>query len=66
MSPFCILQKAKCYQNCLLHNAIYVFFALQPKTLNTGTIRETFFQNQLSVKHKVEIPKTGDFIIDDK
>ncbi len=43
-----------------------LLYALQPKLSNTGTIRETFFQNQLSVNHKVEIPKSGDFIIDDK
>ena len=31
-----------------------------------GTIRETFFANQLKVKHRLSIPKQGDFIIDDK
>ncbi len=43
-----------------------LLYALQPKLANTGTIRETFFQNQLSIKHRIEIPKTGDFIVDDK
>ena len=31
-----------------------------------GTIRETFFANQLKVKHRLSIPKQGDFIVDDK
>ena len=29
-----------------------------------GTIRETFFANQLSVRHRIEIPSKGDFIVD--
>ncbi len=43
-----------------------LLYALQPNRVNTGTIRETFFQNQLSVQHKVELPKSGDFIVNDK
>ncbi len=43
-----------------------LMFALQPGQVNPGTIRETFFQNQLSVKHKVDLPQKGDFIVDDK
>ena len=31
-----------------------------------GTIRETFFANQLSSKYKINISKQGDFIIDEK
>ena len=31
-----------------------------------GNLRETFFMNQLSVKHKVNTPKYGDFIVDEK
>jgi len=31
-----------------------------------GTIRETFFANQLGALHDVAIPKEGDFFIDDK
>ena len=30
-----------------------------------GTLRENFFANQLSLEHKINIPKKGDFIIDD-
>ena len=32
---------------------------------DAGSIRETFFLNQLSVKHKITYPKVGDFFIDD-
>ena len=42
-----------------------LMYALQPGLVNPGTIRETFFQNQLSVKHKVDLPQKGDFIVDD-
>lgn len=31
-----------------------------------GTVRETFFLSQLSVNHKVNYPKSGDFMIDKK
>ncbi len=34
--------------------------------VNTGTVRETFFLNQLSVHHNVAYPKTGDFFVDKK
>ena len=43
-----------------------LMFALQPGLVNPGTIRETFFQNQLSVKHKIDLPQKGDFIVDGK
>ena len=43
-----------------------LMFALQPGLANPGTIRETFFQNQLSVKHKINLPQKGDFIVDGK
>lgn len=31
-----------------------------------GTIRETFFANQVSVKHRLNIAKQGDFLVDTK
>jgi predicted AAA+ superfamily ATPase len=31
-----------------------------------GTLRETFFANQLSQGHSIEIPQKGDFLIDEK
>jgi hypothetical protein len=42
-------------------NFIYLFSQNQA---NTGNIRETFFFNQLSVKHQVSHAKYGDFLID--
>ena len=33
---------------------------------NPGTLRETFFLNQLSAQHQVTYPKKGDFLIDGK
>ncbi len=33
---------------------------------NTGTIRETFFINMISVLHKVSMPQKGDFCVDTK
>ncbi len=39
--------------------------ALQGPAVNAGTIRETFFINQLSVKHKIALPPKADFIVDD-
>jgi len=32
---------------------------------NTGTLRETFFMNQITVNHKVSAPKAGDFLVND-
>ncbi len=56
------LQKA---EKIYLHNT-NLAFALAPDNVNIGTLRETFFLNQLSVLHKVSIPQQGDFIIDEK
>ncbi|MBT8359167.1 MAG: ATP-binding protein [Desulfobacterales bacterium] len=33
---------------------------------NTGTIRETFFINMISILHKVSMPQKGDFCVDNK
>lgn len=35
------------------------------KEAERGTIRETFFINQLIQNHKIEIPKAGDFLVDE-
>ncbi len=43
-----------------------LLYALQPQYANIGTIRETFFNSQLSVMHKVELPQKADFIVDNK
>ena len=42
-----------------------IMFALTPK-VDTGTLRETFFCNQLSQNHEVRYPKSGDFMVDRK
>lgn len=41
-----------------------LLFALSKNTQN-GTLRETFFANQLSHSHELTIPTAGDFLIDD-
>jgi predicted AAA+ superfamily ATPase len=35
------------------------------KESKTGTKRETFFTNQLQIKHDIYIPSKGDFLVDD-
>ena len=40
--------------------------ALSLKEPNIGTMRETFFCNQLGYKHQVEYNKRGDFLVDHK
>lgn len=35
-------------------------------TVEIGTVRETFFMNQLSVSHEVSLPAKGDFKVDGK
>lgn len=37
---------------------------LSPQNKNTGNIRETFFLNQVSLKHACTLPTDGDFLID--
>lgn len=39
-------------------------YALAPKNTEKGSIRETFFVNQLSYQHQVEYVEQGDFLID--
>lgn len=39
-------------------------YALAPKNTERGSIRETFFVNQLGYQHKVEYVEQGDFLID--
>jgi len=43
-------------------NLLYAFH----NSVNIGTIRETFFLNQLSGKYRVSYPKTGDFLVNNK
>lgn len=55
-----LVKPAKIYMNNT--NLIYAY----GNDCKVGTIRETFFANQLKIKHKLNIPKQGDFIVDDK
>lgn len=41
-------------------------YAVNPLTPDRGTLRETFFLNQLQYHHKVSYPEKGDFIIDNQ
>jgi len=47
-------------------NNTTLMHALNEENINPGTIRETFFMNQLSCKHRISYPKKGDFLIDNK
>lgn len=55
-----ISKPAKIYLNNT--NLLYAYC----QNSEIGTIRETFFANQLSQKYKLNISKQGDFLIDDK
>lgn len=43
-----------------------LLFALAPENVDTGSLRESFFMNQLSnTGHNISLPLKGDFLIDD-
>lgn len=42
-----------------------LMYALQGRNANTGSLRETFFFNQMRVKNEVTASKNTDFRIDD-
>lgn len=44
-------------------NLAYAFLSTEP---NTGNLRETFFFNQLKVKHRVTTSRFSDFFVDDQ
>ncbi len=52
-------------EKIFLENTNFVI-ALADNIPDIGNIRETFFLNQLSAKHKISNPKTGDFLVDAK
>ena len=61
---------AKSPDNLSRPDKIYInnptmMYALSPQ-IDTGTLRETFFINQLSQVHEVRYPKAGDFLVDRK
>lgn len=43
-----------------------LMYALNPNQVNIGSIRETFWMNQLSQLHNVTLPRQGDFLIDNQ
>ena len=55
-----INKPAKIYLNNT--NLLYAYCQNQ----EIGTIRETFFANQLSTKHKLNVSKDGDFLVDNR
>jgi uncharacterized protein len=46
-------------------NNTNIIHALMPKNFETGTVRESFFYNQLNVRHKIIMAKKADFVVDD-
>ena len=56
-----ILQKP---EKIFLHNT-NIAYAISPKNIDTGNLRETFLLNQLKPKHEVTLPKKGDFFVDE-
>lgn len=48
-----------------LENTNYAY-ALNQENPDKGSLRETFFLNQLSAQHKVTCPEKGDFLVDEK
>jgi predicted AAA+ superfamily ATPase len=43
-----------------------LFYALYGDTGNIGAIRETFFANQVSYRHRIQYSEKGDFRVDDQ
>jgi len=43
-----------------------LMFSISEELPNTGTLRETFFFNQVKKKHQVNFSKVADFLIDNK
>lgn len=44
-------------------NLCYAISNTQP---DAGGLRETFFQNQMRIKHQLTYPLNGDFLVDDR
>lgn len=42
-----------------------LIYAIASKNARQGTLRETFFQSQIAVKHKINTTKKGDFLVDE-
>ncbi len=52
--------------NKIFLNNTNINYALTPGKTEIGSLRETFFANQLSLDHKVTYPTKGDFLINNK
>ncbi len=67
---FLARNKGKLYTQLTKPDKIYLqntnLLYLTQAVVNTGTLRETFFANQLSALHNVTLPAEGDFIINEK
>ncbi len=50
----------------LFINNTNFMYSLVGAAVSVGSLRETFFLNQLLQKHKVTYPKQGDFLVDEK
>jgi len=48
-----------------LHNTNLAYILARDKP-DVGSVRETFFYNQVGVEHTIHIPERGDFMVDDK
>lgn len=57
-----LLQKP---EKIFLENTNYLY-AIKFASQNIGSVRETFFLNQLSQNHQVTYPQIGDFLVDKK
>ncbi len=49
-----------------LHNTSLAWALSINRDPEIGSLRETFFLNQVSCKHCVALPKSGDFLVDDR
>jgi predicted AAA+ superfamily ATPase len=47
-------------------NNTNLIYALAGITSDIGNIRKSFFMNQLSYQHQISLPKTGDFLVNQK
>lgn len=63
LSRRAILYKMNKPEKVYLNNA-NLFYTLANNQVNMGSIRETFFYNQLKVDHHVVYSTKGDFIVD--
>lgn len=52
-------------EKIFLENTNFVYLFAEAKA-NVGSVRETFFFNQLNQKHRVTASKFGDFMVDEK